>query len=115
MFDVKTLQRIALRLGSETKRAHYEVRYTVDSVRSRDSWGTPVFAKTRAPIQTLLENTRGGRSPFSRPPARVWPAVRILIDECLPRGLARELVGHPWDCRKVPDTFWTLGTGRGVR
>jgi predicted nuclease of predicted toxin-antitoxin system len=30
--------------------------------------------------------------------------VRILLDECLPRRLARELAGH--DARTVPDAGW---------
>jgi hypothetical protein len=30
--------------------------------------------------------------------------VRILLDECLPRRLKRDLVGH--DMRTVPDMGW---------
>jgi uncharacterized protein (DUF433 family) len=63
MFDVNTLQRIALRLGSETKRGHDDARCTADSERSGDSWGKPVFANTRVPIQTLLEYLEAGEGP----------------------------------------------------
>jgi hypothetical protein len=34
--------------------------------------------------------------------------VRVLLDECLPRGLKRELVGH--DVRTAPEMGWASKT-----
>ena len=49
-------------LGSETRRAQHEARCIVDSERSGHSWGTPVFAGTRVPVQTLFEYLEAGDS-----------------------------------------------------
>ena len=39
-----------------------------------------------------------------RSPARLWNRLRILIDECLPRELADEVVGH--EVRTVQQLGW---------
>jgi hypothetical protein len=46
--------------------------------------------------------------------ARHWFLVRVLIDECLPRHLARELSGH--DVRTVTQAGWSgIKNGELVR
>ena len=73
--------------------------------------GTPVFVGTRVPFQTFIDYLEAGQ-PLSefledfRPCRRNkqsprWSRlrkhsspVRVLLDECVPRRLNRELVGH---------------------
>src|SRR5437868_12109227 len=45
------------------------------------------------------------RSRRSSLPRRCWPPMRILLDECLPRPLKKELLGH--DVHTVPDMGWS--------
>jgi uncharacterized protein (DUF433 family) len=83
--------------------------------------GTPVFAGTRVPLATLLDYLEAGQplSEFledfptvTREQAvtaleqarRHSSPVRVLLDECLPRRLRRELVGH--DVRTAPEMGW---------
>lgn len=41
---------------------------------------------------------------LSNKPRTLFSRVRILLDECLPRRLKRDLVGH--DARTVPEMGW---------
>lgn len=83
--------------------------------------GTPVFVGTRVPFQTLIDYLEAGRplaeflddfrrcpgnrrSPPSNKPKTLSSPVRVLLDECLPHGLKRELVGH--DVRTTPEMGW---------
>ena len=85
--------------------------------------GTPVFAGTRAPVKNLLDYPAAG-DPLERfldhfPSVRreqavaaleiaadLLRALRVLLDESLPRPLGRLLVGHPvQDC-------WSGGLGQ---
>src|SRR5439155_4659682 len=43
--------------------------------------------------------------PLSNSPSRCWCPMRILLDECLPRRLRRELPGH--DVHSVPEMGWS--------
>jgi uncharacterized protein (DUF433 family) len=83
--------------------------------------GTPVFVGTRVPLATLLDYLEAGQ-PLSEfledfPTVTREQAVaaleqakegsspvRVLLDECLPRRLKRELVGH--DVRTAPEMGW---------
>src|SRR5215469_3811414 len=76
--------------------------------------GTPVFAGTRVPVQTLLDYLEGGESiddflarishGHPRPGHRLFGTgerqahsigvVRVLLDECIDWRLSREIVGH---------------------
>ena len=73
--------------------------------------GTPVFVGTRVPLRNLIDYLERGHSldefldafpsvsheqavAASRPPMRRLWLVRVLLDEQLPRQLARELTGH---------------------
>ncbi len=85
--------------------------------------GTPVFVGTRVPLATLLDYLEAGQpiSEFledfptvTREQAvaaleqarRRSSTVRVLLDECLPRRLKRELVGH--DVRTAPEMGWPI-------
>jgi uncharacterized protein (DUF433 family) len=83
--------------------------------------GTPVFIGTRVPLATLLDYLEAGQplsdfledfptvtreqavAAWSRPRRR-FSTVRVLLDECLPKRLKRELVGH--ETRTAPETGW---------
>jgi len=83
--------------------------------------GTPVFVGTRVPVQTLLDYLEAGQ-PLSEfledfrpcPKSKLSPhlsrrkppssLVRVLLDECVPRRLKHELVGH--DVRTAPEMGW---------
>ena len=71
--------------------------------------GTPVFVGTRVPMQALIDYLEGGHpladflddfptvsrsrpSPRSNRRRNYW--LRILLDECVPRGLKRSLRGY---------------------
>jgi len=75
--------------------------------------GTPVFAGTRVPIQTVLEYLEAGETiedfrrlphgnsrPGDRPSRRGEGSadrqgiVRILLDECVDWRLSRDVIGH---------------------
>jgi Protein of unknown function (DUF433) len=94
--------------------------------RSNDVMGgTAVFYGTRVPVQTLLDNLEAGETieDFSRGVSRgdagpghcvsgggEGPAgrighLRIFLDECVDRRLARDLIGH--DVRTARDMGWT--------
>ena len=69
--------------------------------------GTPVFVGTRVPLKTLIDSLEAGRPLADFPSVSREQAVaassrtrrrsslmRVLPDECLPRGLKLELTGH---------------------
>jgi hypothetical protein len=83
--------------------------------------GTPVFARTRVPFQTLLDYLEAGgplsafledfppsaarrRLRHSNKPRTRCSPVRIQLDECLPKRLKHDLAGH--NTRTVPETGW---------
>src|ERR1700756_3173590 len=87
--------------------------------------GTPVFAGTRVPIQTLLDYLEAGESiddfleGFStvtreagyrfpgggKGPSNRSGLVKVLLDECIDWRLARDIVGH--DVRTARQMGWT--------
>jgi hypothetical protein len=81
--------------------------------------GTPVFVGTRVPFQTLSTISKpDSHFRSSSKTSRLYPRskpsppwnkrrthfslVRILLDECLPRRLKHDVVGH--DARTTPIT-----------
>src|ERR1051326_1151286 len=59
--------------------------------------GAPCFAGTRVPIQNLIDYLEGGDSIedfLEGFPSVSREQVKILLDECVDRRFARELVGH---------------------
>jgi uncharacterized protein (DUF433 family) len=71
--------------------------------------GTPVFAGTRVPVQTLLDYLEGGESiddflegfPTVK---REQIIVKVLLDECIDRRFAALIVGH--EVKTVPQAGW---------
>ena len=89
--------------------------------------GTPVFVGTRVPVKSLIDYLEAGHPltsfstisrasresrplPRSRRRSTTWFPVRVLLDECVPKKLRRDLVGH--DVRTVTEMGWS-GTRNG--
>ena len=84
--------------------------------------GVPVFVGTRVPLpppidylvlaspspsswRTSRQLAATRRSPPCGWRPKPWWPMRVLLDECVPRRLGRELVGH--DVRTVPQEGWS--------
>jgi predicted nuclease of predicted toxin-antitoxin system len=83
------------------KQIWYTMKQQIEDLITRDSdvlGGTPVFAGTRVPVDSLLAHLKAGDT--------LDTLMRVLLDENLPRRLKRHLPSE-WEVATVPECGWS--------